>query len=204
MNTVGIIDCQIGNVGSLKNAFSYLGVTAEVVTEPNSLCAYDKIVLPGVGAFDTAMNALHQKGFIQPLKTFIQAGHSLLGICLGMQILCEQSEEGQMQGLGFIKGELKHLSHMGCQSKVPHVGFNSIKNIQEKGLFSVDLLDRDFYFIHSYALDGINTQGNLAFSEYNGVRFVAGLHYENILGMQFHPEKSGEFGLDLLQRFIAC
>ena len=201
---IGIIDCAIGNVGSLKNTFSYLGCEAEIVVDPEQLLSYEKVILPGVGAFDTAMKALNAKGFIDPLHDYVDKKKHLLGICLGMQILFEGSEEGTMCGLGILNGKLQHLKSLGCQEKVPHVGFNSIQSVDNNNRFFQNMNNKDFYFVHTFALEKISNINSAVLCEYGGINFIAALQTENIFATQFHPEKSGVIGLELLKRFILC
>ena len=206
---LGIIDCQIGNIGSLKNAFSYLGEKAEVITSPHDLKNCRAAILPGVGAFDPAMAHINSSGFAQAIVDFASSGKPLLGICLGMQILGLRSDEGIGRGLGLIKREIRSLSQIGCKGKVPHVGFNSVNKIDGDSPFLSMALNRDFYFVHSFAIEAHTTSPEqldlaVALSEYEGVEFVSALHCKNIFGTQFHPEKSGELGLALLSEFLKC
>ncbi len=201
---IGIIDCQIGNIGSLKNAFSYIGAKVEVISHPEELYSCDAIVLPGVGAFNSAMTAIHKSGFAQAVKSYAGNGRPLLGICLGMQMLSHGSEEGNLSGLGLIPGLVVNLRRLGCSGKVPHVGFNSIQSVSSKSPFLSGILGGDFYFVHSYALPTSSLEYPIASSEYEGAQFVAALQKENIFATQFHPEKSGEIGLTLLKQFLLC
>lgn len=201
---IGIVNCSIGNIGSLLNAFSYLGEQAEVVDDPEQLNTYRAIVLPGVGAFDAAMASVDRSGFNSAIRCYAASGAPLLGICLGMQILCNGSEEGKLPGLGLIKGHAINLQNLGCRGKVPHVGFNSVEQVDNNSPFLSSMAGRDFYFIHSFALQ--STSGNVAIArvEYEGTKFIAALQHDNIFATQFHPEKSGEAGLALLQQFMLC
>lgn len=204
---LAIIDYKIGNIGSLLNVFHHLKEEVEVVSDPSKLGQYHGLILPGVGAFDTAMKSLHETGFVEPLKNFVNSGKPLIGICLGLQILCNSSDEGQSPGLGFIDAPIKSLKSLGCKGKIPHVGFNEIKtNLEEKN-FLQSSSEKDFYFVHSFALESINSQTKnikVAYTEYEGVRFISAFQADNIFATQFHPEKSGEAGVRLLSEFIAC
>ncbi len=199
---IGIIDCNIGNIGSLRNAFSYLGAHVEVISHPEGLSACRAVVLPGVGAFDPAMAAVDASGFASKIKAYASERRPLLGICLGMQMLTHGSEEGVMPGLGLVEGRVLNLRKLGCRGKVPHVGFNAIHSVSGNSSFLADASGRDFYFVHSFGLPGPLCEGSSALVEYQGARFVAALQQENIFATQFHPEKSGESGLMLLQHFI--
>ncbi|MGZ3769095.1 MAG: imidazole glycerol phosphate synthase subunit HisH [Bdellovibrio sp.] len=204
---IAIVNYEIGNIGSLTNAFKYLGESLEVVSEPHILDQYDAIVLPGVGAFDTAMSALHKKGFVDSIRNFAQSGKAIMGICLGLQVLCNNSEEGALQGLGLVDASIRSLRTLGCIGKVPHVGFNEVKKVEGSSKFLVNALGKDFYFVHSYALAQINDKGenvSLAHSEYEGVKFISAFQCKNIFAAQFHPEKSGEAGINLISEFISC
>lgn len=203
---IAIVDYKIGNIGSLMNVFNFLGEVVEVVSDPKLLDKYSAIILPGVGAYDTAMNSLHETGFIDPIKSFVKSGKPILGICLGLQVLCKSSEEGSVMGLGLIDGSIKSLTKLGCRGKVPHVGFNEIKVKVGDSPFLTSSSEKDFYFVHSFALDSVNADGDitLAYTEYEGVEFVCALRYKNIFATQFHPEKSGEAGTRLLSEFIKC
>lgn len=199
---IAIIDYKIGNIGSLMNVFNYLGETVEVVSDPALLDKYSAVILPGVGAYDTAMHHLHESKFVEPIKAFVKSGRPILGICLGMQILCNGSDEGQSPGLGLINESIKSLKSLGCKGKIPHVGFNEIRVSAESFLTPVD--HKDFYFVHSFALPKLDGNNSLAICEYEGVEFVCAFQYKNIFATQFHPEKSGEAGTRLLSEFIKC
>lgn len=201
---IGIIDCQIGNIGSLRNAFAYLGAQVEVINHPVGLSACQAVVLPGVGAFDPAMAAVEASGFAAAVKTYVREHRPLLGICLGMQILTQGSEEGVLPGLGLIQGRAVNLRSLGCMGKVPHMGFNAIQSVSQVTSFLTDVIGRDFYFVHSFGLPGPLLAGSSAVVEYEGASFVAALQQENVFATQFHPEKSGEVGLSLLQHFLSC
>lgn len=201
---IGIIDCSIGNIGSLMNAFAYLGKQAEVVHDPAQLSKYRAAVLPGVGAFDAAMGAIRRSGFDAAVSAYAASGAPLLGICLGMQILCAGSEEGELPGLGLLDGRVMKLQSIGCRGKVPHIGFNSVARVSADSPFLQSLLGRDFYFVHSFALPAASASVGVASVEYDGASFIAALRHENIFATQFHPEKSGSAGLALLEQFISC
>lgn len=205
---LAIIDCNIGNIGSLRNAFAYLGAPAEVVSEPSTLQNYAAAVLPGVGAFDAAMTSLDRSGFAQAVKQFARRGSPLLGICIGMQLLCRRSDEGQLEGLGIVEADIVNLRTLGCAGKIPHVGFNSVLSTCGPASKFLDTARaRDFYFVHSFGMQSrteLEASTSLAFAEYEGASFVAGLQRENVFATQFHPEKSGAVGLALLSEFVSC
>lgn len=201
---IGIIDCQIGNIGSLRNAFAYLGAQVEVINHPVGLSACQAVVLPGVGAFDPAMAAIEASGFAAAVKAYAGERRPLLGICLGMQILAQSSEEGILPGLGLIQGRAVNLRKLGCTGKVPHVGFNSICSVNGDSSFLAETSGRDFYFVHSFGFSAPLMACPSAMVEYQGAGFVAALQQGNIFATQFHPEKSGEAGLMMLKHFLSC
>lgn len=201
---IGIIDCQIGNIGSLRSALTYLGAQVEVICRSDGLSACQAIVLPGVGAFDPAMTSVEALGFGAAIKEYAKDGRPVLGICLGMQLLTQGSDEGAQPGLGLIGGRVVNLRRLGCTGKVPHVGFNAIQSASGESNFLADAVGRDFYFVHSFGLPGPLSDGACAIVEYQGGRFVAALQQGSIFATQFHPEKSGEAGLMLLQHFLSC
>lgn len=201
---IGIIDCQIGNIGSLRNALTYLGAEVEVISHPSGVTDCQAVVLPGVGAFDPAMSSVEYSGFGAEIKAYAKAGRPVLGICLGMHLLAHGSDEGVRPGLNLIGGRAVNLRQLGCNGKVPHVGFNAIQSVSGDSNFLADAVGRDFYFVHSFGLPENLVDGPCASVEYQGGRFVAALQQGNIFATQFHPEKSGEAGLMLLQHFLTC
>ena len=204
---IAIIDCHIGNIGSLRNALSYLGAASEVVSEPERLAGFRSVILPGVGAFDAAMGSLRQTGFDRAVTAFVSTGRPLLGICLGFQILCRRSEEGQLPGLGLIPADVVRLNRLGCTGKVPHVGFNAIDAVDGQDSFLADVRGEDFYFVHSFGVDPATlseSAASKAYVHYDNSRFIAAVQQDNVFGTQFHPEKSGEAGVKLLSRFVSC
>lgn len=201
---IGIIDCQIGNIGSLRSALTYIGAQVEVIRHPDGLSACQAVVLPGVGSFDPAMSSVESSGFAAELKAYAKEGRPILGICLGMQLLTHGSDEGVLLGLGLVDGRAVNLRQLGCTGKVPHVGFNSVQSVCGESEFLASSVGRDFYFVHSFGLPEPLLNYACALVEYQGGNFVAALQQENIFATQFHPEKSGESGLLLLQHFLSC
>lgn len=204
---LGIVDCNIGNIRSVVNAFNYLGASIEMVSEPDRLSDFDAIVLPGVGAFDAAMTSLRATGFDFSVKEFVATGKPLLGFCLGMQLLCNGSQEGTLPGLGLVDLDVINLRELGCRGKIPHVGFNSISRIRGESAFLQRASGEDFYFVHSFAVQDRevgNPELAVACAQYEGVDVVAAMQCRNIFATQFHPEKSGEAGLNLISEFLAC
>jgi glutamine amidotransferase len=197
-----IIDYNMGNLQSVQNAFDKIGSQAKIVSDPDSLKEYSRVILPGVGAFGDAMQHLKLSGLDEAIKEFIKSGKPFLGICLGMQLLFERSEEfGEHKGLGVIEGEVKKFdkSSFSHSLKVPHMGWNKIKT-KNSPLFNG--LDESFYlyFVHSYHVVCENEKDSIATTHY-GYDFVSGVQKENIFGLQPHPEKSHKNGLKILENF---
>ena len=200
---VVIVDTGSANLLSLRKAISQVGYESTITTKQEDILGAEKIFLPGVGAFDAVMKNLKSKNLDEALRATVQSGSaSILGICLGMQILADSSEEGvQEKGLGLFNGisrKLEPNSHI----KVPHVGFNNIK-MTESSILLKDLdLDLDFYFVHSYAMLPSESVGTVGITEH-GVEFVSVIENgTGIFGVQFHPEKSNKHGLKIIQNFL--
>lgn len=196
---IGIIDYDAGNLKSVEKACIYLGEETTVTRDPEILLHADKIILPGVGAFGDAMEKLNYYKLPEVIKQIINNKIPFLGICLGLQLLFEKSEESPgIQGLGILKGEIVRLPEMGL--KIPHVGWNSLA-INSKSQLYQGIEEVFVYFVHSYYLKADENQIVSATAEY-GIEFHASVEKDNIFGCQFHPEKSGEAGLKILQNFI--
>lgn len=191
----------MGNIHSVQKALEALGAKTIVSNKPADIAAADKIVLPGVGAFDDAILELEKQGLIDPLKDYIRQDKPFLGICLGMQILFEASEEAALKkGLGIFKGKVKKFIP-GPKLKVPHMGWNQLKARSSPLLKGVG--DGEFvYFCHSYYPDPAEKDIVIATTDY-GCDFASIVGRGNIFGVQFHPEKSQETGLKILKNFIA-
>ena len=195
-----IIDYGMGNLYSVRNTFASMGMATDTVGCGRDLGRYDKLILPGVGAFGDAMKELKKRGFIAPIVDFVASGRPLIGICLGMQLLLEESEESPgMQGLGIIPGRVRKFSG---KLKVPHMGWNKIKKtVRRCRIFRGLKGDIYAYFCHSYYADPDNKKVVIGETEY-GVRFASMIEKGRVYGMQFHPEKSQDTGLTLLRNFI--
>lgn len=194
---IAIIDYGAGNLFSVKNALDYLGLENIITNNPKDLEAADKLILPGVGAFPDAMRMLGESGLVDVIKE--QVKHKpLLGICLGMQMLFEKGYEfGETEGLGFIKGSVKYMELKNLP--VPHIGWNSLE-FNEKSPLLDKCSDGDFvYFVHSYAAE-CPSENVAAYCDY-GMKVPALVQNGNVYGAQFHPEKSGEVGLNILKNF---
>ncbi|WP_020677032.1 imidazole glycerol phosphate synthase subunit HisH [Geopsychrobacter electrodiphilus] len=203
---INIIDYEMGNLRSVEKAFESLGFAVRVSANPQDIASADKIVLPGVGAFADCVNNLRAGGFVDPLLAHVKTGKPLLGICVGMQMLFDESEEfGQHQGLGLIPGKVMRfpsgMVENGERLKVPHMGWNNLLQKQASPLFK-GVLDESFvYFVHSYYCQAENQADVAASCRYGEVEFCASLWHDNILATQFHPEKSQLIGLNIFKNF---
>ena len=198
---IAIVDYGVGNLFSLKSSFSAIGVEAVVTNEPMVLCGADKIILPGVGAFEDAARKLRESGLDVVIKNLVAAGKPLMGICLGMQMLFEKSfEYGEHEGLGLIKGAVKPIADVIPEDlKIPHIGWNALKFKGDSPLFSKIREGDCVYFVHSYFASRCE-DSVIATAEY-GEELTAAVEQGNVMGCQFHPEKSGDVGLAILRAF---
>ncbi len=199
---IAIIDYGVGNLFSLKSSLAFVGADTVVTNDPDVIKKADKIILPGVGAFKDASEKLFNSGLSDIIICEAKNGKPLLGICLGMQMLFEKSYEyGESKGLGLLKGEIKPLSDIvDKELKIPHIGWNSLKFNGKKSPLFKYINEGDFvYFVHSYYASGCD-ESLIATSEY-GCDVTAAVGLNNIYGCQFHPEKSGNVGLNILRAF---
>ncbi len=200
---IAIVDYNMGNLASVKNAFGVLGENVVVEADPERLASYDKIILPGVGAFGDAMEHLQVRGMDQAVREYARSGKYLLGICLGMQLLFESSEEfGITQGLGVVPGRVVAFdsSRFHQPLKVPHMGWNRMFT-KEHPLFEGLDEAHYLYFVHSYHALCTHEADSIGESIY-GYRFTSAVARENVMGIQPHPEKSHQNGLTILKNFI--
>ncbi len=200
---IAIIDYKAGNLTSVRLAFDALGVHTIVTDDAKKIISAEKIVFPGVGAIGAAMANLRQLKLIEPLTQQIANGVPFLGICLGMQILFEKSEEnGGTACLGILAGEVKRFIAPSNDVKIPHMGWNAVKIKKKHPLLDNIENNSEFYFVHSYY--PITTLRDTVYGEtdYAGVNFTSVVGKNNVLATQFHPEKSGGIGLKLLENFI--
>ncbi|MDP2871741.1 MAG: imidazole glycerol phosphate synthase subunit HisH [Bacillota bacterium] len=198
---VAVVDYGRGNVHSVIKALLYLGARAELVGAPEMLERFDEAVVPGVGAFADAMARLDRTGMAGALRSFAASQRPLLGICLGMQVLLSTGREGGVTpGLDIIPGTVEPLP--GGDRKLPHIGFNSVRWDRPSALGRGIPSETHFYFVHSYAAFCADQRDRLGSTEY-GLLFAAAIERGNVLGTQFHPEKSGQAGLALLANFVA-
>ena len=198
---VGIIDYGVGNLFSLKSSFKAIGAEAFVSSDAEELAKADRLVLPGVGAFEDAANKLRASGLDGFVRQQAAAGKPLLGICLGMQMLFEKSYEyGEHEGLGLLKGQVVPMAgKIHLELKIPHMGWNALEVKQGRLLEDVD--GQYVYFVHSFFAEGCE-DALAAVTEYD-IPITAAVEKGNIFGCQFHPEKSGNAGLSILRKFCA-
>lgn len=179
------------------------GTQAELATRPEELAAFQKIILPGVGSFDHGMQSLHSAGWTNVLNDARERQVPILGICLGMQLMCRSSEEGQLSGLGWIAADVKRFRFPNNTAlKIPHMGWNSLSVTRPNELIKFEEGEQRFYFVHSYHVECDDSGDVLATAEH-GIEFVAAFQHGNVFGVQFHPEKSHQFGMALIKNFLA-
>ncbi len=200
MIEVAVIDYGAGNIGSLINSLRYLNVKPVVISEP-SKTNYSHIILPGVGSFGKLSKNLRKSNLNEYIYENLKKGNNLLGICVGMQLIFQESEESSGEkGLGIIEGKLEKIFHTETKMPLPHVGFSKVINSNSK-LFKNIHENPYFYFIHSYCLKKAPEKSNYCITEYVN-KFISFFEKDNIFGSQFHPEKSHKTGLKLIQNFL--
>ena len=205
---VGVVNYGVGNLGSMLRALEALRVAPLLVNRASDIHAMDCLILPGVGNFADCMRKLEAGQWIAALKEEVMSyNRPLLGVCVGMQLLAESSTEGSINGesvlgLGFVPGQVQHLGVMGCQLRVPHVGWNAVTSTHaEDHLFHEIPPETDFYFVHSYAFLVQNAADVIA-TAHHGITVTAAVRRGNVWGTQFHPEKSSKAGFKVLKNFI--
>ncbi len=198
---IAIIDYGMGNIHSVKKALEFYGAKVKVSNNPKEISACEKLVLPGVGAFGDAMQELDKQGLAALIKDEVKNKKPFLGICLGMQLLFDKSEEAdKCKGLGIIKGKVKRFPASGL--KVPHMGWNNLKQAQGGCPLLNDIPDNSFvYFCHSYYPEPLDNNTVAAITDY-GINFASIVWQDNLYGAQFHPEKSQGVGLKMLENFV--
>ncbi len=198
---IGLINYGIGNLGSLKRTFDILDIDNKIIDNPSKISSCTKLVLPGVGNFGKAINILNEDGWSEKIIEHVEENKPLLGICLGMQLLMTVgNEDGQKNGLGLISGEAVSFENVGKDTRIPHVGWNSLIDIDKKSRLLSGILDNtDFYFVHSFFVKP-NENSTIAYTEY-GIKFCSALESNNVYGTQFHPEKSSKAGRKILENF---
>ncbi|MDZ8107245.1 MAG: imidazole glycerol phosphate synthase subunit HisH [Nostoc sp. DedQUE12a] len=203
MPVIAVVDYEMGNLHSVCKGLEKAGATPNVTYSAKELEQADAIVLPGVGAFDPAVQHLRSRGLEQPIKDAIASGKPFLGICLGLQILFESSAEGIQPGLGIIKGKVRRFRPE-PDITIPHMGWNQLQVTQPKSLLWEHLpSDPWVYFVHSYYVDPIEEQIRAATVTHGTQTVTAAIARENLMAVQFHPEKSSNIGLQILSNFVA-
>ncbi len=195
---IGIIDYGAGNLRSVHKAFVYLGISAKIIQAPEEMDGIEKLVLPGVGAFCASIDALKAKRLFDPVREWVAADRPFLGICLGLQMLFEESEEfGSSPGLGIFKGRVPQFK----QGKVPQIGWNQVKQTKASPLWNGLDDNSFFYFLHGFYILPEDRDMAIGETDY-GVTYVSAIQKGNVYAVQFHPEKSGTLGMKLLQNWV--
>lgn len=201
---ITVIDYGVGNIGALLNMFDYLGLEAQVSGDARVLANADRLILPGIGAFDKAMSTLRARQLIEPLNDAVfHRRVPVLGVCLGMQLLARRSDEGDEPGLGWIDADVRRITvPIGSGLKVPHIGWMETRSMHRSALFDPALPTERFYFNHSYHMVCDRREDVSAVIDY-GSELCCAVASGNIAGVQFHPEKSHRFGMRLLKAFAS-
>jgi glutamine amidotransferase len=200
---IGIVNYGSGNIQAIANIYTRANIPYQIISNHSQLKTSDKLILPGVGAFDATMQELNNSGLREALDEQVLVNNKpVLGICVGMQILGEGSEEGDLEGLGWIKGRVKKFDISKIRNKpfLPHMGWNNVEPLFDHELFSGIDKDLGFYFVHSYYFETINLSNTLSTTFY-GESFSSTVFKDQIFGVQFHPEKSHSNGIRLLSNF---
>lgn len=193
-----VVDCEIGNLRSVQKALENIGVEAEITADKKKIKMAQAVVLPGVGAFRDAIRSLRENGLVEVLSDLVRAGTPVLGICIGLQLFATESDEGGKQsGLDLVKGRVVKLP---ASVKVPEMGWNRVKRVNQCPLFEGVPDSAYFYFAHSYHIVPEEQQDIAATTEY-GIDYVSAVWRGNLFGVQFHPEKSSDWGLKILKNF---
>lgn len=202
---IAVIDYGASNLRSVQKAFEYLGKDVKIISDEKEVASADRLVLPGNGAFGDCVSALKSAGFISAINAFIETGRPFLGICIGMQLLFDKSLEfGVHEGFGYIGGTVRRFPETVLKAgfKIPHTGWNHVKIEKHHPLFDGIADGSPFYFVHSFYADNYGNESVIASCDYCGP-FTAAAAKNNIVGVQFHPEKSQKVGLKLLENFCA-
>jgi len=196
-----IVNYGLGNLSSIKNMFKYLDIRdVKISSDPSEINNADKIILPGVGSFDNGMKNIHKLGLIDVLnKKALVDRVPFLGICLGMQLMTESSEEGELKGLGWFDAVTKKFN-VSEDLKVPHMGWNYVRSVNDTNNFLKKDKKYRFYFVHSFFVESNKKEQVLFETNYDG-NFHSAIQKDNLIGMQFHPEKSLHYGMDILEQF---
>ncbi len=197
---ITIVDYNAGNIRSVQRACKKVGVETQITQDPETVTKSERVIFPGVGAAASAMNTVKQTGLDEALRETLKKGIPVLGICIGAQIILDRSEESETECLGIIPGTTKRFQLNDPALKVPHMGWNAVNVIQPHPLLEGIQKGDEFYFVHSYYPNPANTENIYATADYENP-FCCALGKDNLFATQFHPEKSGRFGLELLERF---
>lgn len=200
---ITIVNYGLGNIQAIANIYKRINIPARIASSAEDLAEVEKIILPGVGAFDWAMTRLSQSGMRDRLEELVVGGrHPVLGICVGMQMMAKRSDEGVLEGLGWIDAEVRKFDETSFTHKthLPHMGWNDVAPRRDDGLFKSLGSGARFYFLHSYYFLPHNQDQVLAVTDYNGP-YASSVCSGNIFGVQFHPEKSHQWGIQLLKNF---
>ncbi len=197
---ITIVDYDAGNIRSVKRACNQVGIESIISKDPEEVIKAEKVIFPGVGAAASAMETLKRRGLDQAFKEVVAKGVPTLGICIGAQIILERSEESDTECLGLIPGQTKRFNLTDPSLKIPHIGWNGVNVTKSHPLLEGIENGDEFYFVHSYFPNPSSEQDIYAVSEYEKP-FCCALGKDNLFATQFHPEKSGRFGLELLRRF---
>lgn len=196
---IAIIDYGAGNIRSIEKALEHVGAVVQVTDDPTAVASAQAVVLPGVGSGGAAMARMRQRGLDDAIREATQQGKPFLGICLGMQLLADHHAEGEVDGLGLFRGEVRRIPH---GPKIPHMGWNQVRPLHAGlPIFASISEDAYFYFAHSYYVEPQDQQGVAAVTDY-GSPYCSVIVTERVWGTQFHPEKSGSVGLQLLKNFV--
>ena len=198
---VTIVDYDAGNLRSVQRACQHVGIDAVISADPETIIKSDKVIFPGVGSALSAMDTLRTRGLDEALKEFYQSGKPLLGICLGLQIALEYTEEGSKDCLGLVRGACERFDFADGSLKVPHIGWNEVEVLQPHPMLKNIKSGDEFYFVHSYFAHPENSTEIYGTTEYGDKKFASIVAKDNFFSTQFHLEKSGEIGLKLLAEF---
>ena len=196
-----IVDYDAGNVRSVQRACHYVGIDAEISLDPSIIATADRLIFPGVGSAESAVETLRHRGIDEAIKTFYATGKPMLGICLGLQILFEHSEEGNKTCLGIMAGASEKFNFSDRSFKVPHIGWNELLITQQHSMLKNIKSGDEFYFVHSYFVSPKSSDHVLGTTTYGDKTFCSVIGKDNLFATQFHLEKSGELGLKLLSAF---
>lgn len=201
---LAIINYGMGNLNSVRRSFEEIGADVLIAHHPSALYEVDRVVLPGVGAFSEGMEHLNKGGWLPTLYDVVKVKRKpMLGICLGMQMLATKGYEGiETAGLDFISGEVRRIDMLGCDQRIPHMGWNEVHHKSTNAIFNGIPSASDFYFVHSYAFVPAKSDNLIATVNY-GCNLTAVINDDNVFGCQFHPEKSSKAGRQMLRNFMS-